>query len=101
MDNLFENYMAARCRIISLQRQVDEYQSGERYIKLQRDYHRVTDGYIKEIQKLRLEIGHLNARIISIRNMWADDYYALYDEKQAEIRQLQETNRRLEDKVQL
>lgn len=30
--------------------------------------------------------------------MWADDYYALYEEKQAEIRKLQESFRRSEDK---
>ena len=99
MDNLFEDYMAARCKIKALKRTIEEFESGERYIKLQRDYHRVANGYIKEIRQLRLEIGRLNARMISIRNMWSGDYYALYEEKQAEIRNLKETIRRLEDKV--
>ena len=99
MNNLFEDYMSARCTIKSLNRTIDEFKSGERYLKLQNDFHRVTNGYIKEIKQLKLEIGHLNARMISIRNMWSGDYYALYDEKQVEIRNLKETIRRLEDEI--
>ena len=99
MDNLFEDYMAARCTIKNLNRIIDEFKSGDRYLKLQKDHRLVTAGYIKEIKKLRAEVGNLNARLISIRNMWSDDYYALYDEDQAEIRQLKETIRRLEDRI--
>lgn len=99
MENLFEDYMAARCTIKSLKRTIEEFKSGERYLKLQKDYRRVMAGYIKEIKKLKSEIGALNAETIRIRNMWSDDYYALYDEQQAEIRQLKETIRRLEDKI--
>lgn len=99
MENLLEDYMAARCLIRSQNRIIDEFKSGKRYVKLQKDYHRVCAGYIKEIKRLKLEIGDLNARIISNRNMLTADYYALYDEKQAEIRKLQELNRRLDDAV--
>lgn len=99
MDNLFESYMTARCLIKSQKRIIEEFKSGKRYLKLQEDYHRVCAGYIKEINRLKREVGDLNARMITNRNMLTDDYYALYDEKQAEIRQLQERNRRLEDQV--
>ena len=85
--------------IKALKRTIDEFKSGERYKKLQKVYHRVVNGYIKEIKQLKLEIGHLNACMISIRNMWSDDYYSMYDEKQAEIRNLKGTIRRLEDKI--
>ena len=99
MENLLEDYMAARCLIRSQNRIIDEFKSGKRYVKLQADYHRVCAGYIKEIKRLKREIGDLNARIISNRNMLAGDYYALYDEKQAEIRNLQESNRNLDDRI--
>lgn len=99
MENLFEDYMAARCTIKHLKQTIDEFKSGERYLKLQKDYHCAAAGYIKEIKRLRNKVGELHARIISIRNMWSDDYYALYDESRAEIRQLRETIRRLEDKL--
>lgn len=99
MDSLFEDYMAARCTIKNLRRTISEFQSGERYRKMEKDYHLVASGYIKEIKRLRSEVGSLNARLISTRDMWTDEYYALYDEQQAEIRRLQETVRRTEDRV--
>lgn len=99
MDNLFEDYMAARCTIKNLQRTINEFKSGERYLKLQKDYHLVAAGYIKEIKRLKSELGSANARLVSIRNMWMEDYYALYEEKQAEIRKLQERAIRSEDRV--
>lgn len=91
--------MSAQCLIKSQKRIIAEFKSGERYLKLQKDYRRVMAGYIKEIKKLKAEIGSLNARLISNRNMMTDDYYAMWDECRAEIRQLQETNRKLDDKV--
>lgn len=80
MDNLLESYMNARRLIKAQERIIEEFKSGKRYLKLQGDYHRVCVGYIKEIKHLKYEIGVLNARLISNRNMWADDYYALYHE---------------------
>ena len=99
MENLFESYMAARCLIKSLRHQLEEFESGERYLKIQRDHSRVVAGYIKESKKMRLEIGRLNARLISTRDMWSEDYYALYDEQQARVRKLQEKVRRCEDRI--
>ncbi len=99
MNSLFEDYMSARCTIKALKRTIEEFESGERYLKLQKDYHCVANGYIREIKRLKLEIGRLNVRTVSIRNMWSDDYYSMYEEKQAGIRNLKETIRRLEDRV--
>lgn len=99
MEKLFEDYMAAQCLIKAQKRIIKEFESGERYIKLQKDYHRVIAGYIKENKKLKMEIGNLNARIISNRNMLTKDYYAVWDECTAEIRHLREANRRIEDKL--
>lgn len=99
MENLFEDYMAAQCMIKALKKTIREFESGERYLKLQKDYHLVCAGYIKEIRKLKGEVGSLNARLISARDMWTEDYYALYEEDQAKIRQLKETIRRTEDKM--
>ncbi len=99
MDNLFESYMDARCLIKSQKRIIEEFKSGKRYLKLQADHDRIYAGYIKEIKHLKSEVGKLNARMISNRNMLLDDLYALYDEKQAEIIKLQETNRKLEDQL--
>lgn len=98
-EDLFEQCMALRCEVKSLRHTVKEFKSGERYLKLQADQHRVIEGYVKDIRKLRLELADAHARIVSTRNTWADDYYALYDEYQAEIRKRNEKIRNLEDEV--
>ena len=54
---------------------------------------------MKDIRKLRLELADAHARTVSTRNTWADDYYALYDKYQAEIRKRNERIRNLEDDV--
>ena len=99
MENLFEDYMAARCLIKAQKKKIEEFESGDRYLKLQRDYRRVSAGYIKEIKKLRAENGALNARLISTRNMWSDDYYALWEECQKQLAEKNKEIRKLEDRI--
>ncbi len=98
-EDLFEQCMALRCEVKAQARIIKEFKSGKRYLKLQADQHRVIEGYVKDIRKLRLELADAHARIVSTRNTWADDYYALYDEYQAEIRKRNERIRKLEDDV--
>ena len=99
MTNYFEGYMGALSRIRSLEKKIKEFQSGERYLKIQSDYHRVIEGYKKEIKKLRKEIGSLHAQLVSNRNMWMETNSSLYEDSQAEIERLKETVRRLEEKI--
>ena len=98
-EDLFEQCMALRCEVKVQAQIIKEFKSGERYLKLQADQHRVIEGYVKDIRKLRLELADAHAQIVSTRNMWADDYYALYDEYQAEIRKRNEKIRNLEDEI--
>ena len=97
--DLFEQYMALRCEVKALRQSLKEFKSGKRYLKLQADHHRVIEGYIKEIKRLKRELGGAHARVISTRDTWSEDYYALYDEKQKEIRKKNEKIRCLEDEV--
>ena len=98
-EDLFEQCMALRCEVKAQAQIIKEFKSGKRYLKLQADQHRVIEGYVKDIRKLRLELADAHAQIVSTRNTWADDYYALYDEYQAEIRKRNEKIRNLEDDV--
>ena len=60
-EDLFEQCMALRCEVKSLRHTVKEFKSGERYLKLQADQHRVIEGYVKDIRKLRLELADAHA----------------------------------------
>lgn len=78
IDALFEQCMALRCEVKSLRHTVKEFKSGERYLKLQADQHRVIEGYVKDIRKLRLELADAHARTVSTRNTWEDDYSIVF-----------------------
>lgn len=99
MDDLFEINMALRYRIRDLENKIGEFKSGARYIKLQKDHHRVTAGYIKEISRLRKELGDARAQVVNVRNIWTEECYDLFDEYRTELRKKEETIRKLEEKI--
>ena len=57
MDGTFEMITALQYRVKALQHELDEFRSGERYMKLQSDQRRVINGYIREIIRLRKELA--------------------------------------------
>lgn len=99
MDDLFEINMALRCRVRDLENKIGEFKSGARYLKLQKDHHRVVAGYIKEINRLRKELADTHAQVINVRNIWTDECYELFDEHRTEMRKKEEIIRNLEDKI--
>ena len=56
-QNLFEEKMALQCEVKSLKRQLEEFQSGKRYLKIQETHSRVISGFIKEINRLKKELA--------------------------------------------
>ena len=99
MDGLFEINMALRCGVRDLENKIEEFKSGARYLKLQRDHHSVVAGYIKEIDRLRKELADTHAQVINVRNIWTDECYEVFDEYRAEMRKKEEAIRILEDKI--
>ena len=95
MDDLFEVNMSLRCEVKALKRTIEEFKSGKRYLKLQKDYHRVMAGYIKEINRLKAETAAAHIQAVKVRNIWTDECYRLWDEYRAEIRKKDETIRLL------
>lgn len=95
--NLFEENMALQCEVKALYRQVGEFKSGERYLKIQEDYRKVERGYIREINKLKSELASAHAQTVTVRNLWMEQNELLFQELQAEIGKQKEKNRKLED----
>ncbi len=96
-EDVFEINMALRCRIKVLERIVKEFKSGERYKKIQKDHSRVIKGYIKEIKKLKRELGDSRATTISVRNIWMEQIEIREREHGAEMAKKDAAIRRLED----
>ena len=99
MDDLFEINMALRCRVRDLENKIEEFKSGARYLKLQKDHHRVVAGYIKEIDRLRKELADTHAQVVNVRNIWTEECYEVFDEYRAQMRKKEEIIRNLEDKI--
>lgn len=58
------------CVVKSLQQQLDAFKSGARYLKLQKDFHRVIAGYERKIKNLKIELGKAHAETVDVRNIW-------------------------------
>ena len=98
-DDLFEINMALRCRVKDQERIIREFKSGERYLKLQKDHHKVINGYIKEIKKLKSELASAHAQVINVRQIWTDECDRLWQEYVAETAKKDEKIRSLEEKI--
>ena len=61
-----------QCRIKALEKEIEEFKSGKRYLKLQDDYKRVIQGYQKTIEELRHQMFLLQKREEKRTDMWYD-----------------------------
>lgn len=82
-----------------MENKIEEFKSGARYLKLQKDYHRVAAGYIKEIGRLKEELADAHKQTASVRNLWTEECYTIYDEYRTEPGKKEETIRSLEEKI--
>ncbi len=98
-DNLFEINMSLRCEVKSLKRTIEEYKSGKRYLKIQKDHERVAKGYRKEIERLKKELSAAHAQAVTVREIWTDECDRLWQGHLSEMAKKDEKIRRLEDKI--
>ena len=58
------------CIVKAQQQQLEAFRSGERYMKLQKDFRRVIAGYERTIRNLKTELGKAHAETVKVRNIW-------------------------------
>ena len=98
-DSIFEINMALRCEVKALKEIIKGYESGDRYLKIQRDNERVVAGYIKEIARLRKEVEESHIQAVTVRNIWMDQAEELWETNEAVIASKNKKIRLLEDKI--
>ena len=84
-NDLFEENMMLKYRIKHMSQIIEEFESGERYQKIQRDHSKIVDGYIKKIKKLHSELADAHAQTVDVRHIWTDECEHIWDECQSEI----------------
>ena len=98
-ESLFEQNMAMRCELKALRQIIDEFRSGERYLKLQEDNRRVMRGYIKRIKSLENELADAHSHAVTIRDIWTEECEKVWRDHLYEMSKKDETIRQLEDKI--
>ena len=99
MDSLFEINMALRCKVKALEEKIEEFESGKRYLKIQKDHSRIVDGYIKAIKKLRAELASAHADTIHVREIWTEQSYEQWEEHKQEINKKEKEILKLKEKI--
>ena len=98
-EDLFLRCSDLQCRNKALQKEVDDFKSGARYLKLQEDYRHVVAGYIKEIERLKKELAAAHAHAVTIRDMWFDECEDILCEQVSEIEKRDKEIQRLNEKI--
>ncbi len=54
----------------NLRKIVESFQSGERYVQLEKEYRKIIDGLKREIRHLKGELAAAHAQTVDVRNKW-------------------------------
>lgn len=84
-QDLFESYTALEYQLKHLREKVSQYETGERYLKLQDDFKKIKNGYIKEIDRLKKELEKARAETKNVRKLWTEAMESFQNEYQAKL----------------
>ena len=96
-EDLFEINMELRCKVKAQKKIIEEFRSGERYLKLQKDHHKVISGYQKEIKKLRKELADTHIQAVKTRRIWMEECEQVWTQQEKESREQNAKIRKLEE----
>ena len=97
-ENLYESYALLQYRHKALQRDLDEFRNGSRYMKLQDDYRRVCNGYIKVINSLKQDLAKARAEGKKEGDLWYQECVSDWEKYQKELNKKDREIRHLSDK---
>ena len=69
----------------NLRKQVESFQSGERYLQLEKEYRKITSGLEREIRRLKSELAAAHAQMADMRNKWFQTCEDVIKEKEKEL----------------
>ncbi len=67
--NSFDYTTTLQYRVKSLEQQVAEFESGERYIKLENKYNAIIRSLEKTIRKLKYELSKAHSETVNVRKI--------------------------------
>lgn len=92
----FESFSALQYRNKALSRQVEEFKSGEKYIKMEADYKKLLRFHSQEMKRMKQELAKAHSETVTVRRYWGEVMDDLDKEHQAEVSRLLAKIKRLE-----
>ena len=83
-------------RVKSLSQQVEAFESGEKYVKMQHEYERELRERDKTIKSLERQLSDAHAQTITVREQWFEVFEDMEKEKAKELLCMQQEMERLE-----
>lgn len=84
----FETVSTLQYRNRALLKQVEDFESGERYVRLERENQRLICFHNREMKRMELELARAHSETVTVRRYWGEVMDDLDREHQAEIRRL-------------
>ena len=84
----FESFSALQYRNKALSRQVEEFKSGEKYIKMEADYKKLLRFHNQEMKRMKQELARAHSETVTVRRYWGEVMDDLDKEHQAEVSRL-------------
>ena len=84
----FESFSALQYRNRALARQVEEFKSGEKYVKMAADYKKLLDFHNKEMKRMERELAKAHSEAVTVRKYWGEVMDDLDKEQQEETARL-------------
>lgn len=84
----FESFSALQYRNKVLSRQVEEFKSGEKYVKMEADYKKLLRFHNQEMKRMKQELAKAHSETVTVRRYWGEVMDDLDKEHQAEASRL-------------
>ena len=92
----FESFSALQYKNRALSRQVEEFKSGEKYVKMEADYKKLLRFHNQEMKRMKQELARAHSEIVTVRRYWGEVMDDLDKEHQAEVSRLLSKIKQLE-----
>jgi len=66
----FESYSALQYRNRALSRQVEEFKSGEKYIRMAADYKKLLHFHNQEMKRMKQELARAHSETVTVRRIF-------------------------------
>lgn len=84
----FEAVSVLQYRNRSLSKQVEEFKSGERYVRMEEENKRLVRFHNREMERMEYELSKAHSETVTVRRYWSEVMDDLDKEHKAEIRRL-------------